>query len=399
MMSKACSGAVVALMRCTAWHPPGARAAPGASDSILTVSVALTVSGHVARAEVGLAVHAEGGATHMVGDRSSELGWGGVGLVAPELVLGRAIGLELPLAVAGLAQSSYQNPAYQRAFFGSAFLVAPGIRVRPLAGRTAWWGDGLWIAAGGGVADTGGVVCPAVDARLGVDLRVGGLALGPYLGFLEIIDTVGGPLASNASLASVGLHAVWERRSAVPVPSVQRPDVVQPDTDGTPEAVDTCANGDPNAATCDEAEAGTLVAERPQLFMDLAEQIFFAFNSSVIEPSGLAAIRAIADALLEHQEYRRIEIQGHADERGGGTYNLRLSAGRANAVRDRLIELGVDARRLNVAYFGSRRPRRYGTSEAALRENRRVELSLIRARFETVPATPKPGAQAKETNR
>ena len=45
-------------------------------------------------------------------------------------------------------------------------------------------------------------------------------------------------------------------------------------------------------------------------------------------------------------------FQGHASEEGAADYNLNLSRKRAEAVRARLIELGVDAARLEVEAFG-----------------------------------------------
>ena len=61
------------------------------------------------------------------------------------------------------------------------------------------------------------------------------------------------------------------------------------------------------------------------------------------------------DALLKWAEEHpsgSIVLDGNADSIGAATYNVRLSARRAESVRDRLIQLGVDEDRIVVAIYG-----------------------------------------------
>jgi peptidoglycan-associated lipoprotein len=62
-----------------------------------------------------------------------------------------------------------------------------------------------------------------------------------------------------------------------------------------------------------------------------------------------------------------IILEGHADDRGSQAYNMKLSAERAAAVRDKLIAMGVPSDRIVVAVFGKNGPRR-----STLAEDRRV---------------------------
>src|SRR5688500_13180994 len=72
-----------------------------------------------------LAIHAEGGAAHMVGsEKSDQFGWGGSGLVAPELRFGRVIGIELPMGGVGLSDGDAPaDPGYMDTSSGTALFA------------------------------------------------------------------------------------------------------------------------------------------------------------------------------------------------------------------------------------------------------------------------------------
>ena len=71
-------------------------------------------------------------------------------------------------------------------------------------------------------------------------------------------------------------------------------------------------------------------------------------------------------------------LEGHADPRGTQNYNLKLSAERAAAVREKLIKMGVPSERIVVTIYGENGPRR-----ATYAEDRRV---TVRASTRPVPA-------------
>lgn len=94
-------------------------------------------------------------------------------------------------------------------------------------------------------------------------------------------------------------------------------------------------------------------ATRPPPAAIRLKPIEFGFND--------ATLRAEAKAELEHEvlpkmvELRemRYVIQGHADPLGEEDHNRRLSQQRAQAVRDYLVERGIDARYIEVVGLGS----------------------------------------------
>ena len=67
----------------------------------------------------------------------------------------------------------------------------------------------------------------------------------------------------------------------------------------------------------------------------------------------------------------KIQIEGHCDERGSNKYNMALGDKRANAARDYLVSLGIDASRVTTISYGEERPFVEGHDEAAWSQNRR----------------------------
>src|SRR5690606_35379769 len=72
----------------------------------------------------------------------------------------------------------------------------------------------------------------------------------------------------------------------------------------------------------------------------------------------------------------RLQIDGHADERGSIEYNDALGLRRANAVRDWFAAQGLDAGRFDVVSFGEERPLVAESNEDAWAQNRRAEFVI-----------------------
>ena len=66
-----------------------------------------------------------------------------------------------------------------------------------------------------------------------------------------------------------------------------------------------------------------------------------------------------------------VTIAGHADERGTREYNLALGERRATAVKNYLVALGIDSRRIRTISFGKERPVDARSVAEAWAKNRR----------------------------
>ncbi len=105
--------------------------------------------------------------------------------------------------------------------------------------------------------------------------------------------------------------------------------------------------------------------------------IQFALDSSRILPSYDERVVRFADLLKRNPTLHAI-IVGHTDRRGSYAYNIALSKRRAEAVKARLVELGISPERLQTEGRGYTEPIASGHTESAYRENRRIEARLYR---------------------
>ena len=71
-----------------------------------------------------------------------------------------------------------------------------------------------------------------------------------------------------------------------------------------------------------------------------------------------------------------IEISGHTDSRGSAVYNQSLSEGRASAVLDALVKLGVNRNRLRAVGYGESKPIADNNTREGLAKNRRIEFKV-----------------------
>ena len=73
----------------------------------------------------------------------------------------------------------------------------------------------------------------------------------------------------------------------------------------------------------------------------------------------------------------RVRIEGNCDERGTVEYNLVLGQKRADAAKGHLVNLGVDASRLDTISYGKEKPVDPGHDEAAWAKNRRDHFTPL----------------------
>lgn len=113
------------------------------------------------------------------------------------------------------------------------------------------------------------------------------------------------------------------------------------------------------------------------LVMNLgSDTINFDFDKAELRPKEREILSRIAGILLTSRGYR-IQIWGHTDDIGSDEYNLELSRRRAEAVKQYLVEAGIDPSAISTKGFGKSRPLVPGTSPEARAKNRRVEIGIV----------------------
>ena len=106
------------------------------------------------------------------------------------------------------------------------------------------------------------------------------------------------------------------------------------------------------------------------------ERVHFDYDSSNLSSQSKSALETNA-GLMQDFPNIRVEIQGHADERGTTDYNLALGQKRARAISDYLSRMGVPDSRLSVVSYGEERPISSDSDEVAWSQNRRAEFRLL----------------------
>ena len=106
-----------------------------------------------------------------------------------------------------------------------------------------------------------------------------------------------------------------------------------------------------------------------------SDTVHFDYDSSVIKADDKAKVAAVAEYIKTHSS-DALEIEGHCDVRGTEEYNRSLGERRALALREELIQLGVEASRIDTVSYGEDRPVDTGHDEAAYKKNRRGEFLL-----------------------
>ena len=103
----------------------------------------------------------------------------------------------------------------------------------------------------------------------------------------------------------------------------------------------------------------------------ISDTIHFDYDKYGIDGESEGVLRSQAQWLARYPG-KSVTIEGHCDERGTREYNLALGERRANAAKNYLVGLGVDASRITTISYGKERPVALGSDEAAWAKNRRA---------------------------
>ena len=102
----------------------------------------------------------------------------------------------------------------------------------------------------------------------------------------------------------------------------------------------------------------------------VGDRVFFSVDQSTLSSEAQAILQSQANWLLANTDFTAT-IEGHADEQGTREYNIALGARRATAVREFLVQQGIEGSRLKTVSFGKERPVEICSNEACYSQNRR----------------------------
>ncbi len=141
---------------------------------------------------------------------------------------------------------------------------------------------------------------------------------------------------------------------------------------------------------------------KPAAPFRLSADTLFQFDSAALTPQGRATLDSLAKRIAA-ADYRSVDIAGHADRLGTRSYNRSLSERRAEAVRDYLVQHGIDARRIRARGLGSAQPASStaqceGMPRArliqCLQPDRYAEVTVVGTAHSAGAARPAPAAAA-----
>ncbi len=99
----------------------------------------------------------------------------------------------------------------------------------------------------------------------------------------------------------------------------------------------------------------------------------FDYDSSTLSSESRRQLSENAE-WIKNNAKTTVQIEGHCDSRGSVEYNLALGERRAKAVKNYLVSLGIDSKRLTIISYGEEKPVAMGDSEDAYTKNRRANF-------------------------
>ncbi len=113
-----------------------------------------------------------------------------------------------------------------------------------------------------------------------------------------------------------------------------------------------------------------------ELIKKTYEGLQFANGKTTILKASYGQLNLFADMLKDKKDYN-LFLKGYTDNVGSEESNLKLSQGRADAVKDYLVNKGIDAQRITSEGFGMENPIGDNNTADGRSKNRRVEFIVV----------------------
>nr|WP_315198033.1 OmpA family protein [uncultured Flavobacterium sp.] len=146
------------------------------------------------------------------------------------------------------------------------------------------------------------------------------------------------------------------------------------DKDGVIDKEDACPTvaGPASNKGCPE-----VTEEAIKKLNEFAKTILFDSGKASFKAQTLPVLESISSILKQYPS-AKFSIEGHTDNTGKPALNLKLSQERAAAVKNFLIEKGIEADRLTSEGYGQTKPIDSNKTAIGKANNRRVEVKLVK---------------------
>ncbi len=105
--------------------------------------------------------------------------------------------------------------------------------------------------------------------------------------------------------------------------------------------------------------------------------LIFDMGRAVVKPESFTELDELV-AMMKADTKMEIQLEGHTDNQGNATANLKLSQQRVDAVKKYLVEKRIGKNRIHTKAFGGTQPLSNENTEAASALNRRVEMRVLK---------------------
>ena len=124
--------------------------------------------------------------------------------------------------------------------------------------------------------------------------------------------------------------------------------------------------------------------------------VYFATNKDKILKRSHSTLLEVVDLLKKNTWVKKIQVEGHTDDRGNDAFNMDLSERRAGSVKQFLLENGIKEGRLSAKGFGETKPITSNKTRKGRAQNRRVDFIILDpAQKKKVPVSA-PAPEAKK---
>lgn len=123
----------------------------------------------------------------------------------------------------------------------------------------------------------------------------------------------------------------------------------------------------------------------------ISKPVLFETGSAKLKPESTEALEIIKQYLADKSYISQLRVECHTDNNGDAAANQSLSEKRALVVSKKLVEMGVDCKRLIAVGFGDTKPVADNSTAEGRAQNRRVSFVNVALRGRVIGGMPVDG--------